>query len=80
MLLAGRVTLWFCAPESLHVFGETCGWPTNMPAPRENVNPARVHEGYALGRDEFEEIRFLNQADMQIYSEAVVRLDSLLDD
>ena len=65
--------------ESLHVFGAACGWPTDLPAPRENINPLRARPRYSLAPETYEHLLALNGDDLAIYEQAVARLDALLD-
>jgi hypothetical protein len=64
--------------ESLHVFGELFGWPSGLPAPRENVNPARTAPDYRLSRRDYTQLLELNATDAALYVAAEARLDRQL--
>lgn len=61
--------------ESLHVFGDTIGWPAPLPAPRDNINPERLTERYEIPAGDYEYILGLNALDLFTYERALARLD-----
>jgi hypothetical protein len=61
--------------ESLRVFGETFNVSVPVEPPRENVNPARTGETYALSTQTYAHILGLNMRDLVAYDLANAVLD-----
>jgi len=61
--------------ESLRVFAETFNVPVPIEPPRENVNPARTGETYALSPQTYAHILGLNMRDLAAYDLANALLD-----
>ena len=60
--------------ESLDVFGALLGVSVPAEPPRENMNPHRNAERYALSSQTYEHIRSLNLRDLMLYDAAAANL------
>jgi hypothetical protein len=62
--------------ESLDAFGRQFGWTPGIATRRDNTNPDRTTERYTLPEADYEEIAQLNEADMELYEQALAGLPS----
>jgi hypothetical protein len=60
--------------ESLALFGARLGVDVPVEPPRENMNPHRTTENYALSSQTHEHIRSLNLRDLMLYETALAQL------